>query len=163
VTNLVEVPVGWPTPAAGWPDWLWSVPFDGSQYPGARKAAPIEAGANCQHYAYEVLALFGFTIDRLRSSQLWADTGTTTPVGAGELQTLDLVLFNATPDAYAAHVGVVMPAGQVLHLSREIGRPALWSFTDFSVRPRYASLLGGKRPARAPWGPPPRPGPTRAA
>jgi len=146
VGDLVEVPVRWPAPARGWPTWLWSVPFTGSHHPGAKDRWPIEAGANCQRYAYEVLALFGHRIDDLRSSQLWADTHTTSRVGAGDLAPLDLVLFNASGDPYSAHVGLVMAADEVLHLSGEVGHPAVWSLADFAARPRYATLLGAKRP-----------------
>lgn len=140
--------MGWPTPARGWPAWLWSVPFDGSRYPGAENPSPIEDGGNCQRYAYEVLAQFGHRIDDLRSSQLWADTDTTSHVRANDLTPLDLVLLNAKADAYGAHVGLVIATDQVLHLSREVGHPAVWSLADFAVRPRYATLLGGKRPIR---------------
>jgi len=58
------------------------------------------------------------------------------------------VLFNDSADPYGAHVGLVMATDQVLHLSREVGHPAIWSFADFAARPRYATLLGGKRPTR---------------
>ncbi len=76
------------------------MPFDGSRYPTPRTLSPIEEGGNCQRYAYEVLAQFGYRIGDLRSSQLWADTHTTSHVRADGLTPLDLVLFNATADAY---------------------------------------------------------------
>lgn len=141
--------MGWPTPAQGWPAWLWSVPFDGSRYPGTGNPSPIGDGGNCQRYAYGVLAQFGYRIGDLRSSRLWADTDTTSHVRAGDLTPLDLVLFNDGADPYGAHVGLVMATDQVLHLSREVGRPTIWSFAEFAARPRYATLLGGKRPTRA--------------
>lgn len=142
----VAVPVGWPRPAKRWPPWLWSVPSAGSQHPGAADPRPIDAGANCQRYAYEVLSLFGHHVDDLRSSELWADTSSTSRVGDGDLAPLDLVLFNATGNPYGAHVGLVMAADEVLHLCGEVGHPATWSLADFAARPRYARLLGAKRP-----------------
>lgn len=81
-------------------------------------------------------------------------------MAAGDLAPLDLVLVNAGADPYGADVGVVMTDDQVLHLSREVGHPAVWSLADFAARPRYGHLLGGKRSTRAR---PPRTGPPSGA
>jgi hypothetical protein len=60
-------------------------------------------------------------------------------------QPLDLVLFNATDDAYGAHVGVWVNGGRVLHLCAEVGRPAVWETKEFAARGRYRVLIGIKR------------------
>jgi hypothetical protein len=41
-----------------------------------------------------------------------------------------------------------MAREQVLHLSQEVGRPAVWSFDDFADRPRYSTIIGYKRVVR---------------
>lgn len=151
-----QPPPEWPTPPGGWPDWLWTVPYLGSAHPGADHPPPVERGANCQRYAYEILALFGRRPPPLRSSELWADTAHTTPVD-GAPQPLDLLLFNATPDAqpqaHGAHVGVWMCDGQVLHLSAEVGVPAVWTLDTFRATDRYAVLVGAKRVITRPAAP----------
>ncbi|MDT7664253.1 MAG: hypothetical protein QOD04_3809, partial [Pseudonocardiales bacterium] len=97
-------------------------------------------------------ALFGRRPPPLRSSELWADTAHTTPVD-GAPQPLDLLLFNATPDTHGAHVGVWMCDGQVLHLSAEVGVPAVWTLDTFRATDRYAVLVGAKRVITRPAAP----------
>ncbi|GAB3900012.1 hypothetical protein ACFQ1S_09350 [Kibdelosporangium lantanae] len=58
---------------------------------------------------------------------------------------LDLLLFNATDDAYGAHVGVYVDAEKVLHLCAEIGHPAVWTMAEFLAQERYRVLIGIKR------------------
>lgn len=128
------------------PAAFWTVPYVGSRFPGSSEVAAhpsLEKGANCQLFAYEVLRHFRLAPPDLRSSELWADTRATARVPVAE--PLDLVLFNATDDAYGAHVGVWMNEGRVLHLCSEIGRPALWEMTEFAKRQRYRVLVGIKR------------------
>ncbi|MFD8382854.1 hydrolase [Streptomyces sp. NPDC059679] len=123
-----------------------TVPYVGSRFPGASGVADLpnlEEGANCQLFAYEVLRHFGLAPPDLRSSELWADTQATVRVSVA--QPLDLVLFNATDDAYGAHVGVWVNEGRVLHLCAEIGRPVVWEMTEFIKRRRYRVLIGIKR------------------
>ncbi|MEU7967499.1 hydrolase [Streptomyces sp. NPDC049097] len=130
----------------GLPSAFWSVPHVGSRYPGspAVSARPgLTAGANCQLFAYEVLRHFGLTPPALRSSDLWTDTRDTVRVLAA--RPLDLMLFNATDDAYGAHVGVRVEKGLVLHLCAEVGRPAVWEPAEFAARERYRVLVGVKR------------------
>ncbi len=100
-------------------------------------------GANCQLFAYEVLRHFGLAAPALRSSDLWTDTRATIRVSAA--RPLDLLLFNATDDAYGAHVGVRVDEGRVLHLCAEMGRPAVWDMTEFAAHERYRVLIGIKR------------------
>ncbi|MEU6810164.1 hydrolase [Streptomyces sp. NPDC046831] len=128
------------------PAAFWTVPYDGARHPGAPGAErpPVPAaGANCQLFAYAVLRHFGLAPPPLRSSELWADTRFT--VRVPRARPLDLLLFNATDDAYGAHVGVWVDEDAVLHLSREVGRPAVWRTADFAARERYRVLVGVKR------------------
>ena len=141
-SRRVESPDGgepWPTPSGGWPGWLWRVPYRGSAHPGASEPGPIEDGANCQRYAYAVLALFGRTVPPVRSSELWA-IGGRSPVGRPE--PLDLILLNRSDEAYGAHVGVWMAEGRILHLCAELGRPAVWTMAELRRRPRYRTVVG---------------------
>ncbi len=146
---LASTPAGslpgdaWPRPSGGWPPGTWRVPYRGSAAPGSDVPPSWLAGSNCQRFAYGVLALFGVACPPLRSSDLWADRAAT--VTASEPQPLDLVLFNGTADAFGAHLGVWMAPDEVLHLSREVGVPAVWPLCDFAARPRYITLIGFKR------------------
>ncbi len=128
------------------PDAFWEVRYVGARYPGApvvRKNPGLDEGANCQLFAYEVLRHFGLEPPELRSSELWADTTSTQRVTVP--RPLDLVLVNATRDAWGAHIGVWAGDDQVLHLCAEVGRPALWSPAMFAARPSYRVLVGYKR------------------
>ncbi|MET7680552.1 hydrolase [Streptomyces sp. NPDC005423] len=125
---------------------FWRVPYVGSRFPGSRAVAErpgLAAGANCQLFAYEVLRHFGLAPPPLRSRELWADTSATVRVSVAD--PLDLLLFNATDDAYGAHVGVAVSGDRVLHLCAEAGRPAVWEVTRFAARERYRVLVGVKR------------------
>lgn len=126
------------------PAWFWDVPYDGARYPGAVPRGELALGANCQLFAYEVLAQFGFAIPDLRSAELWRDTDATRVVL--EPQPLDLVLFHDREQAWGAHVGLVCSDTEVVHLSQDVGRPAVWTFAQFAATPRFANLIGFKRP-----------------
>ncbi|MGW1025700.1 hydrolase [Streptomyces sp. NPDC002577] len=128
------------------PSSLWSVPYVGHRFPGSPAVARrpgLAAGANCQLFAYEVLRHFGLAPPDVRSSDLWSDTRST--IRVPKARPLDLLLFNATDDAYGAHVGVWSSEGQVLHLCAEAGRPAVWDMAEFAGRERYQVLVGIKR------------------
>ncbi|EFL22462.1 cell wall-associated hydrolase [Streptomyces himastatinicus ATCC 53653] len=128
------------------PDRFWSVPYVGARFPGSPAVAErpdLAEGANCQLFAYAVLRHHGLEPPALRSSDLWADSASTTHVTAA--RPLDLLLFNATDDAYGAHVGVWAGPDQVLHLCAEAGAPAVWPLSAFAARPRYRTLIGVKR------------------
>jgi hypothetical protein len=90
-----------------------------------------------------VLRHFGLNPPDLRSSELWTDTATTQRVSVP--RPLDLVLVNATRDAWGAHVGVWAGDDKVLHLCAEVGRPTLWNLATFASRPSYRVLVGFKR------------------
>jgi cell wall-associated NlpC family hydrolase len=125
----------------GWPNWVWNIPYDGSAHPQAEEDQPLMLGANCQRYAYAVLGLFGITTPPHRSDELWADDGFE-HVELDDARPLDLVLFNYRPEAWGAHVAVVMADDQLLHLSAEVGYPAAWSLAEFASRARYRSVAG---------------------
>jgi len=128
------------------PATFWNVPYVGARFPGSRAVTErpgLALGANCQLFAFEVLRHFDLAPPALRSSELWTDTRATVRVSVA--QPLDLLLFNATDDAYGAHVGVRVDEGRVLHLCAEAGRPAVWEMADFATRERYRVLIGIKR------------------
>ncbi|OPC82215.1 cell wall hydrolase [Embleya scabrispora] len=136
-----------PSPAV-LPPRFRAVPYVYARHPHAVAPGDLIAGANCQLYAYAFLAHHGLHAPALRSSELWADESTTTRVD--EFAPLDLLLFDGGPrpdraPGYGAHVGVYLGPDRVLHLCREVGRPAIWGFADFAARPQYARLLGAKR------------------
>ncbi|MEE1827049.1 hydrolase [Streptomyces sp. BE20] len=135
-----------PQPALTLPQLLWDVPYVGARHPGSPAVAErpgLAAGANCQLYAYAVLAHFGRVVPPLRSSDLWEDRDATRRVSTP--RPLDLLLFNATDDAYGAHVGVCAGGDTVLHLCAEVGRPVVWRLAEFGARDRYRVLVGIKR------------------
>jgi hypothetical protein len=100
-------------------------------------------GSNCQRFAYGVLTLFGLECPSLRSSELWEDTVGTFVVDLP--QPLDLAFFNNDRNSFAAHIGLWMAEDEVLHLSREVGRPTVWTLGEFQMRPNYRMHIGSKR------------------
>jgi hypothetical protein len=133
----------WRAPLSGWPEGIADVPFVLSAGPEANSPLSWLDGSNCQRFAYGVLDLYGMKCPPLRSSNLWEDDTATSVVFAPEF--LDLVLFNSSDKSFGAHIGVIMAPNEILHLSQEIGIPALWSFEDFALRPRYSTVVGIKR------------------
>lgn len=136
---------GWRRPEGGWPAWASEAVYDPAMFPGARGGLPEGPGGNCQTFAYAVLGAFGIVTPPLRSSELWDHAGFGHP-SLDDLRQLDLVLFSAG-GAYGAHVTVWMAPDELLHLSREVGRPAVWSFAEFARRERYRELVGAVRVA----------------
>ncbi|MBO2463516.1 hypothetical protein [Actinomadura violacea] len=131
------------------PDALWATRYVGDRFPASPLVAArpgLADGANCQLFAYEVLRLFQLDPPDLRSSELWADAEFTERVP--EARPLDLVLFNATQQAWGAHVGVCAGDDRILHLCAEVGYPVVWSWREFSDRKRYGTLVGIKRVVR---------------
>ncbi len=126
------------------PAWFWDVPFSSDRYPGAVPRGELMKGANSALFAYELLAQLGIAIPDLRSDELWRDTDATQVVLTP--QPLDLALFHDRAQAWGAHVGVVCSETEVVHLSQEVGRPAVWTFTQFAATPHFANLIGFKRP-----------------
>ena len=131
----------------GWPAWATEAVYDIGRHPQAEGAGSPAAGGNCQVYAYAVLGLFGRRVPPHRSSELWADRDFI-HVSKQEAEGLDLVLFNRTADSWGAHVAVVVGGG-LLHLSQEVGTPAIWVWEDFAARERYRKVVGLVRVPRS--------------
>ncbi|MGN6206413.1 hydrolase [Humibacter sp.] len=127
-------------PRSGWPSWARDAPYATAVFPDAVRSARPEDGANCQVYAYAVLALFGRMVPPHRSSELWDDRSFA-HVEPDEARDLDLVLFSTNGAAWGAHVAVAF-GPSLLHLCAEEGRPALWMWEDFAARSRYAAVVG---------------------
>lgn len=136
----------WPKPAGGWPPWVFQASYVAAAHPQQRPRRPIVEGANCQRYAYGVLALFGIAVPDHRSSELWRDPAFKHPVRESA-RDLDLALFNTGLSAWGAHVAVVL-GGRLLHLSVEVGSPTIWDWQDFAARDR--ALIGLVRCSQLP-------------
>ena len=117
------------------------VRYDGARIPDG--SHDLSAGANCQLYAYAVLAQFGLRVPPLRSSELWADMEATRRVT--DFEPFDLLLFSPDGEPFGAHVAVCAGEGQALHLCKSVGQPVIWSLDHFADRPEYRVLIGGKR------------------
>lgn len=131
---------------AALPKHFREVPYVGERFPGSPAVAGhpgLALGANCQLFAYNVLEHFGLGPPPVRSSELWLDTSSTTPVDIAA--PLDLLLFNDTIDPWGAHIGVWIGRDQILHLSAEAGKPTVWPRQEFASRARYRVLVGIKR------------------
>ncbi|MHA7985411.1 hydrolase [Rathayibacter sp. CAU 1779] len=128
------------TAPGGWPAWATMAPYRHAAHPQAADAPPLALGANCQRYAYAVLALFDRHVAPHRSSELWEDP-TFPHRDRDEAQDLDLVLFSDSNAAWGAHVAVII-GDELLHLCAEEGRPAIWSWEDFAARSRYEHIVG---------------------
>lgn len=123
------------------PAQFWEVPYNAQRVPAA--GSGLAGGANCQHFAYELLRRFGRTVEDLRSSELWASVASQRV--EAPFEPLDLLLFNSGEDAYGAHVAVFAGEGTAIHLSKRLGRPAVWRIEQFLELPEYRVLIGGKR------------------
>lgn len=121
-----------------------TVRYNGARIPDG--SHDLSQGANCQRYAFAVLAHFGIDLPPWRSTDLWADTAQTEIVS--QFQPLDLLLFNRDADAFGAHVAVYAGEGTALHLCKSVGRPAVWSLAEFAERTEYPVLIGAKRAVR---------------
>lgn len=115
--------------------------YDGARIPDGTH--DLSVGANCQRYAYAVLAQFGLYLPPWRSSELWADAEATKQVN--DFEPLDLLLFGPDGEAFGAHVAVYAGEGRALHLCQSVGQPVIWSLERFADRPEYRVLIGGKR------------------
>jgi lipoprotein Spr len=123
------------------PESFWLVRYNGRQIPG--NDADLTRGANCQLFAYQVLAQNGFVAPAFRSSELWTDAVHTERVT--RLEPLDLLLFNRKQESYGAHVAVYLGEDQAVHLAREAGVPEIWQLAKFAADPRYHIFIGAKR------------------
>lgn len=143
--TVTATQLGTPVPDGGWPEWVFRAPYAGSSNPQSLPPTPMSQGANCQRFAYGVLRLFGRAVPPHRSSELWGDARLA-HVDIHDLRRLDLVLFNRTDDPWGAHIAVALDEG-LLHLCSEVGRPAVWAWSDFAERERYQVVVGAIRVA----------------
>jgi len=127
-------------PCGGSPAWVSCAPYLSDAHPGAADPRPWGEGANCQRYAYAVLALFAREVPPHRSSELWADLRFGHPP-RDDARDLDLALFGRSEKAWGAHVAVVV-GDVLLHLCAEVGRPTTWRWSDFAERERHSHLVG---------------------
>ena len=117
--------------------------YDPSRTPGVANQSDLALGANCQVFAYELLRVNGLDLPNFRSSELWEDSLHTQHVT--NLQPLDLVLYNNTPDPFGAHIGVCLDDHKVIHLSAERTVYEIVEHTTLMTRPKYALCIGAKR------------------
>jgi cell wall-associated NlpC family hydrolase len=129
------------------PDGLWDVPYNGKCFPGAPGVRGLDGGANCRLFAYQLLRHNGFAVGDLRSSELWDDAEYTALVDEA-LAPGDVLLFHSKPQAWGAHVAVYLGKGRAIHLSRRVGRPAIWTLAEFAADSLYSYFIGAKRPTR---------------
>lgn len=129
------------------PERFWTVEYNAGRVPSDNAPLDLRQGANCQLFAYALLNHFGKAHLSFRSSELWNDTTCTEVVGP-RFEALDLLLFNTTPDAWGAHVAVSLGEDRAIHLSKRVGRPAVWSLDHFRKQAEYRTLVGAKRVLR---------------
>ena len=117
---------------------------DGFRRPQVGVPYDLADGANCQVYAYALLAHFGVTFPPMRSSELWTDEDFTDLVET--VAPLNLLLFNRTLEPFGAHVALCLGEGLAVHLSKGTGRLAIWSIGSFAKHQDYRVMIGDKRP-----------------
>lgn len=126
---------------SGLPSHFWDVAYDGARTP--LNTTELAGMANCQVFAYAVLRHFGPIVPPLRSSELFTD-----PIGVpapSPFEPLDLLQFAPSSDPFGAHVAVSLGDDRALHLSKQVGRPAIWTLSQFAAVPGYRVLIGGRR------------------
>ena len=125
------------------PSRFHRVQFNSACHPGAPGLRGLDTGANCEHFALELVRDFGCIVPDFRSRELWEDTTHTQRVTA--LEPLDLILVAKEADPFGAHVGVYLGKRLVIHLSERVGVPAIESLEDLNNRPEYKYYIGAKR------------------
>ena len=123
-----------------------SVRYNAASHPGRPGLKGFKHGANCQHFACELLRHFGYEVPNLRSSELAADTKHFTI--ARRLRPFDLILFNRSETAWGAHVGIYLGNARVLHLCKAAGHPETWTLARFAATPAYKVRVIAKRLTR---------------
>ena len=124
------------------PEVFLSITYNGKQLPGSERPM-LEAGANCQLFSYGLLAHFGRKIPPFRSSNLWEDEKFTRKINS--FKNLDLMLYNHSPMAWGAHVGLYIGEGNIIHLSKEIGTPEIIEHNQLLKQSHYQYFIGAKR------------------
>jgi cell wall-associated NlpC family hydrolase len=128
-------------PGVQLPAQVLGVLYDAAAIPRDGKR-DLSAGANCQLFAYALLAANGREVPDFRSSELWDDE--TVTVKVTDLEPLDLLLFNDRSQAYGAHVAVYLGEGEAIHLARRDGIPLIWPLERFARDERYKVFIGAK-------------------
>jgi len=126
------------------PKKFLNINYNAKQIPGS-KVDIFENGANCQLFAYSLLAHFGYHIPPLRSSDLWEDQEFTETVNGSAFKPFDIMLYHKKPEAWGAHVGLFIGNNTVLHLSQEIAKPEKREHHRFKELDRYKFFIGAKR------------------
>ncbi|MEL7530821.1 MAG: hydrolase [Bacteroidota bacterium] len=121
-----------------------AVVYRASRIPGVANAADLSLGANCQLYAYQILASKGYELPDFRSSELWEDETFTLKVHQ-DFRPLDIMLYHRRPESFGAHLGLYWGEGRVLHLSKSNGRPKLELHSTLLQEEKYAYFIGAKR------------------
>jgi murein DD-endopeptidase / murein LD-carboxypeptidase len=124
------------------PQHFLSVTYNASCHPENPDLHGLAKGANCQHFAYELLRYYGLNPPNFRSSELWEDTQVTFQVT--QFEPLDLLLWNASQESYGAHVSVYIGEDKVIHLSKQAGI-ATWGLEEFKKYRQYQYFIGAKR------------------
>ncbi len=132
MTNEIEIP-----------NKFKEVEYNELRIPGVKNQSDLSLGANCQVFAYELLAYFNIYPPQFRSSELWNDKTYTKLVN--NMKKLDILLYNKTLDSYGAHVGVYIGNEKVIHLSQSIGKPEIIDHKELLLRTKYKFFLGAKR------------------
>ncbi|WP_417307592.1 hypothetical protein [Devosia sp.] len=125
------------------PSRFWTVRYVAASIP-EREPYDLSNGANCQLFAYALLAHFGHAVPPFRSSNLWDDKVHTEHVEQ-PYTALDLLLFAPQKNAWGAHLAVAMGPHSAIHLSHRIGQPVIWPLDRFQQEADYRILLGAKR------------------
>lgn len=111
--------------------------------PGCDDYDDLKKGANCQLYAYTVLRYFGKNVPDLRSREMWSDVSYSKIVEKPEA--LDLMFYHKENNAYGAHVGVFIGGGEIIHLSKQNGKPEIISHNEMLKNSLYRCFIGAKR------------------
>lgn len=125
------------------PQIFYEVTYQSKRIPGVPNQEDLSLGANCQVFAYELLHVNGVKVPNVRSSELWADTQFS--FVPDRFKALDLMLYNATPQAYGAHVAVYIGAGNVMHLSLKNYKAQIIAHSEMLTQAEYAIFIGAKR------------------
>jgi len=123
------------------PEFL-TITYNGKQTPDSTLSM-FEHGANCQLFAYSLLAHFGVSIPSFRSSNLWEDETFTEKVD--DPQAFDIMLFHKTPESWGAHVGLCIGEQKIIHLSKEVGVPEIKEYNRMGESDMYKYYIGCKR------------------
>lgn len=126
------------------PKELMIVQYNGKIIPNGKTHNLLETGANCQVFAYHILRLNGYKVPDFRSSELWSDMEYSMVVH-DNFQPLDILFFHKTKNPFGAHLAIYLGNDKVIHLSKSIRKPVIWTIEAFLQLEKYKVLIGGKR------------------